>query len=110
MRFMPLLKVLLRPAVLLRVLAEEEGGGIAAGRFAITQGVPTSAMISNGAIVERSVLYKLSNIRYIHLALKNPDFTTAKRIADAINKGIGRVLAEAMNPATVSVFFQELIP
>ena len=51
----------------------------------VTQGVPTAGRISNGAIVEREVEADFDNEGMFTLQLRNPDFSTAVRIADAIN-------------------------
>jgi flagellar P-ring protein precursor FlgI len=51
----------------------------------VTQGVPTSARIVNGAIVERRLNFKLNSLRQLHLQLHNPDFNTSANIASAIN-------------------------
>lgn len=68
----------------------------------ITRGVATSARISGGAIVEREVPYELKSAQGLKLALKNPDFTTAYRVAGAINREIPGV-AEVLDPATVQI-------
>lgn len=68
----------------------------------ITRGVATSARISGGATVEREVPFELKSADGLKLALKNPDFTTAYRIADAINKG-NPGAAEVLDPATVQI-------
>ena len=47
----------------------------------ITRGVPTVGRISNGAIIEREIDFALNRLPQVRLALRNPDFTTAKRIA-----------------------------
>jgi len=52
----------------------------------VTQNIPTAGRIPNGAIVEREIDFKLEDLKEVRLALKNPDFTTARRIASAINK------------------------
>ncbi|MFN3890873.1 MAG: flagellar basal body P-ring protein FlgI [Beijerinckiaceae bacterium] len=52
----------------------------------VTQGVPTAARIPNGAIVEREVKLSMNELRPLVLELRNPDFTTASRIADTINR------------------------
>ena len=67
----------------------------------VTQGVPTSGRIANGAIVEREVGFELSGLNRIRLALKNPDFTTARRIAAAINGHVGNPVARMTDPTTV---------
>ena len=39
----------------------------------------------------------------VRLALRNPDFTTAERIATAINERLGAATARAVDPATVAL-------
>jgi flagellar P-ring protein precursor FlgI len=51
----------------------------------LTQGVPTSGRVPNGAIVERAVQAEFDDQATLTLQLRNPDFSTAIRIADAIN-------------------------
>ena len=55
----------------------------------ITKGVPTAGRIPNGAIVEREVGFELASIENLRLALRNPDFTTATRVAQSINSHLG---------------------
>ena len=52
----------------------------------VTQGVPTAGRVPNGAIVERSVAAEFGDQPVLTLQLRNPDFSTAVRIADAINE------------------------
>jgi flagellar P-ring protein precursor FlgI len=52
----------------------------------LTQGVPTSGRIPNGATVEQEVPGGFAEINPMMLELKNPDFNTAVRIANAINE------------------------
>ena len=68
----------------------------------VTRGVSTSARIAGGAIVEREVPFALKSARTLKLALKNPDFTTAYRIAGAINQRIAGA-ADVLDPATVEL-------
>jgi flagellar P-ring protein precursor FlgI len=68
----------------------------------VTRGVATSARIAGGAIVEREVPYALRSAGMLKLALRNPDFTTAYRIAKAINMEIPGV-AEVLDPTTVQI-------
>ena len=51
----------------------------------LTQGVPTAGRIPNGAIIERAVSGAFESLGQLVLELRNPDFKTATRIADAIN-------------------------
>lgn len=78
------------------------GGFEAQGQAAtITRGVPTSGRIANGALVERELGFDLSHVRSLRLSLRNPDFTTARRIQRAINGFLGQRIAQATDPATV---------
>ena len=80
------------------------GGFSAQGMAAsVTRGVPTSGRISNGAIVEREVGFTLANAQTLRLSLRNPDLTTAQRMAQAINRYLGVPAANATNPATVKL-------
>ncbi len=78
------------------------GGFSAQGASAeIVKGVPTSGRIANGAIVEREVPFNLSDLGSLRLGLRNPDFTTANRIAAAINQKLRANAAMAVDSATV---------
>ena len=78
------------------------GGFSASGDAAsITRGVPTSGRISNGGLVEREVEFQLASMTSLRVALRNPDLTTARRIALAINELIGLPTAEPSDPSTV---------
>ncbi|PWC28265.1 flagellar basal body P-ring protein FlgI [Teichococcus aestuarii] len=80
-------------------------GAIAARGAAssVTRGVPTSGRIANGAIVEREVPYAFAGKSQLRLSLRNPDLTTARRIANAINRLAGAGAASATDPRTVVV-------
>ncbi len=69
----------------------------------ITRGVPTVGRIANGALVEREIEFGLRNLKTLRLALRNPDFTTARRIAAAINDFLGADSAEPTDPSTVAI-------
>jgi flagellar P-ring protein precursor FlgI len=69
----------------------------------ITRGVPTVGRIANGAIIEREIDFALNRLNQVRLALRNADFTTAKRIAAAINDFIGANTAEPFDQSTVQV-------
>jgi flagellar P-ring protein precursor FlgI len=69
----------------------------------ITQNIPTAARIPNGAIVEKEIDFDLSKLDTVRLSLRNPDFTTAKRVAQRINARFGAGTAVAENPASVRV-------
>jgi flagellar P-ring protein precursor FlgI len=69
----------------------------------IVKGVPTSGRIANGAIIERELGFELEQLRSVKLALRNPDLTTARRIADAINAFTGEGSARSLDPTTVQI-------
>jgi flagellar P-ring protein FlgI len=80
------------------------GGFQAEGDAAkIVRGVPTVGRISNGAIIEREIDFALNRLNQLRLALRNADFTTAKRIAEAVNNYIGMPTAEPLDPSTVQI-------
>ncbi|MEM0990077.1 MAG: flagellar basal body P-ring protein FlgI [Pseudomonadota bacterium] len=80
------------------------GGINAAGEGAATQiGVPTSGSIPNGARIEREVPFNLNDLGRVRLALREPDFTTAARIEEAINQALGRQVAVMNDSGTVTL-------
>ena len=76
----------------------------AAPASSVTRGVPTAGRIANGATVEREVGYQLDKADALRLGLRNPDLTTARRIAAAINHAVGPI-ARATDPRTVALDF-----
>jgi len=78
------------------------GGFTAQGEGAtVTRGVPTAGRISNGAIVEKDTGFQLASLSTLKLSLKNPDLTTATRIASAVNAFLGTPVASAADPSNV---------
>lgn len=69
----------------------------------ITQNIPTAARIPGGAIVERQIDFRLEDLNEVRLSLRNPDFTTARRIAQAINGFAAGNVASAENSASVVI-------
>ncbi len=69
----------------------------------VSKGVPTSGRIANGAIVERELDFDMAAMNSIKIALRNPDFTTAQRIARAINGALGTNAARPLDPGTVDL-------
>jgi len=67
----------------------------------VTRGVPTAGRIASGALVEQEVSFDIANQQELRLALRNPDFTTAQRMAAAINTAVGPETARAANPGTI---------
>ncbi|MDB5420361.1 MAG: flagellar P-ring protein [Brevundimonas sp.] len=61
----------------------------------VTRGVPTAGRIASGATVEAETGFNLDGMAEVRLTLRNPDFTTAQRVAAAINQTYpGTALAE----------------
>src|ERR1700692_3434511 len=76
----------------------------------ITRGVPTVGRLPNGAIIEREIEFALNSVSQLRLALRNADFTTAKRIAAAINDYLGSPFAEPLDPSTVELTLPKKFP
>lgn len=78
-------------------------GGFSVGGDAqtVVKGVPTSARIANGAIVEREIPFELASLENVRITLRNPDLTTARRISQAINTFVGGPQARPLDPSTV---------
>ncbi len=68
----------------------------------VIKGVPTAGRIAAGAIVERETGFQLASLDHLRMTLRNPDFTTARRIADAINRSYPGT-ATADNPTIVTL-------
>ncbi|WP_119461169.1 flagellar basal body P-ring protein FlgI [Rhodospirillaceae bacterium SYSU D60014] len=83
------------------------GYGASGDAASVTKGVPTTGRIANGAIVEKEVGVELDDIPFVSLSLRNPDFTTAIRIADAINDHLNQNNAEALDLNNVQVRIPE---
>ncbi len=89
-------------------------GQLAVGGFAVsgdaesvTKGVPTSARIANGAIIERELTFDMSDMTNFNLTLRNPDFTTGRRVANAINAFLGTNAARSIDLSTIAVNIPE---
>lgn len=83
-------------------------GSVAIGGFSaqadaasVVRGVPTAGRIANGGLVERELEFRLASLTSLRLALRNPDLTTARRVALSINELIGMPTAEPLDPGTV---------
>jgi flagellar P-ring protein precursor FlgI len=73
----------------------------------VTHGVPTAGRIASGALVERASPSPQHTLQVLHLDLKNPDFTTAVAVVDAVNAHAQRVyrtrLAREEGPSSVAI-------
>ncbi|GAA5213883.1 flagellar basal body P-ring protein FlgI [Corallincola platygyrae] len=69
----------------------------------VISNTPTVGRIPNGAIVEREVPNMFGQGDYLTFNLNSPDFTTAKRLSDAINELVGPSTARAIDATSVRV-------
>lgn len=78
------------------------GGAGGAGGATVQKNHPTVGVISNGGIVEREIVATFVRDNQLRLLLHNPDFTSAARMAEAINAK-WPASAAAVDAATVAV-------
>lgn len=72
----------------------------------VSVNIPSSGRIPNGAIVERAIPDALAQSGAggtLMLNLHQPDFTTASRMVEALNKAFGEASATALDAGTVQV-------
>ena len=92
-----------------QVYAEAQGplimGGYTAGNGVNGKEVNSATVgsIPNGGIVERDTSVDLHDFKTVSLLLRNPDFTTAKQIADTVNQEFQKTVAAAVDSARVDV-------
>jgi len=79
------------------------GFGASSSGSSVTVNIPSVGRIPNGASVERSVPTPFDSGNTLTLDLHRSDFTTANRVAQAINNSIGPGTAEAMDGSSVRV-------
>ena len=86
--------------------------GFSAGGAAqtVVKGVPTTGRIANGAIVEKELAFDLTQFRSLRLTLRNPDFTTARRVAQLINGFIGQPIAKSLDNGTIQIAVPQNYP
>jgi flagellar P-ring protein precursor FlgI len=86
-------------------------GPVAVGGFStdgssgskVVKNIPTAGRIPNGAIIEKEQAFALSQLSSFNLSLKNPDFTTSRRVAQTINAFLGNQLARALDSGTIEI-------
>ncbi len=92
-----------------QIYAEAQGplvmGGYTAGNGTNGKEVNSTTVgaIPNGGIVERDTSVDLHAFKIVSLLLRNPDFTTAKRIADAVNAEFQKPVASALDSSRVDI-------
>mgnify|MGYP001770927485 FL=1 len=81
-------------------------GGISAGEpgNSVEVNHPTVGRVPNGALVEREIATDLAAGGRLTLALRQDDFTTAARLARAVNAKFGTGTARAIDGRNVEIF------
>ena len=79
------------------------GAGAAAGGSSVQVNHLSAGRIPAGATVERPVQTALGQGDFIHLELKDADFTTASRVMDAVDRNFGPGTAQAVDGRVVRV-------
>lgn len=79
------------------------GFSVESNATSIQQNHPTVGRVASGALVEKEVELQLDSMRTLDLSLNNPDFTTAMRIADAINSQLSGNYAKAVDSGSVEI-------
>ena len=64
---------------------------------------PTVGVISNGAIVERTVATDLHELKSLTFLLRQVDFTAARNVADVINKDFNATVATVLDGRQIAV-------
>jgi flagellar P-ring protein precursor FlgI len=77
--------------------AEGAGGG------SVTKNHPVVGRIPNGAIVQQEIAPAGSVSSVLTVTIRDPDYTTAARLAHAIDKRFGRPIAAALDAGTINV-------
>jgi flagellar P-ring protein precursor FlgI len=73
-----------------------DGGGVKKNHLLV-------ARIGGGATVEREIPIDLNDRRHLTVTLFNPDFTTALRMTDTINRSFGSGVAQALDAGTIEL-------
>ncbi|MFH2126725.1 MAG: flagellar basal body P-ring protein FlgI, partial [Pseudomonadota bacterium] len=80
------------------------GGFLAAGEAAsVSKNHPTVGRIPRGGSVERELAFAFKDMKQLEINLHTPDFTTAARVAAAVNRALPGAQAQADDPSTVKV-------
>jgi flagellar P-ring protein precursor FlgI len=86
-------------------------GGFSYGKgtgTGVQKNFPTVGRIADGALIEREIANNFNQHEELTLALHAPDFTTATRVAQAINIAFGDDLATAPDAGTIKVKVPDL--
>jgi flagellar P-ring protein precursor FlgI len=79
------------------------GAGASGGGSSAQINHLSAGRVPSGATVERAVNARVGQGDFIHLELKEADFTTASRVSDAIERGMGKGVAIALDGRLIQV-------
>ena len=78
------------------------GGVSAQGAGAsVSKNITTVGMVPGGGNIERSVPFAFNDQPDLTLSLRNPDFSTATRLAKRVNESLGQAMATAIDAGTI---------
>ena len=92
-----------------RIYAVAQGpvsiGGFSAGGSGgkVQKNFPTVGRVISGALIEREIQSDFAQKKSFSLALRDPDFTTASRVANAINSALNNHIAHTSNSGTIKI-------
>lgn len=69
----------------------------------VSIGVPTSARVPGGGVVERTIDTPFDKSDHVVLNLREPDFTTATAIVKSVNDKYGTGIARAIDPVSIAI-------
>ena len=73
----------------------------------VQKNFPTVGRVVGGATIEREILFNFNQKKTLSLRLRNPDFTTASRVAEAINTALYEQIAKTPDAGTIQVRISE---
>ena len=86
-------------------------GSIVTGGFAVTgvsgsavkKNHPTVGIISKGGLIEKEIPFSLDGKKELSLSLFNPDFTTAEKVKETINRSLGGAYSQCVDSGTIKI-------
>ncbi len=73
----------------------------------VQKNFPTVGRVVGGAMIEREIPFNFNQKRTLSFTLRNPDFTTASRVAEAINAALYEQVAKTPDAGTIQVRISE---
>jgi flagellar P-ring protein precursor FlgI len=68
---------------------------------------PTVGIISKGALIEKEVPFSLEGKKELAISLFNPDFTTAEKMKETINRFMGGPYSKCLDSGTIKISIPE---